>query len=246
MLRVRNIHIMSVEDLVKRRYDSIPPEFRFTNPPENPSKWYREHLAERQIDIVELDATGLAEEIAKGKYSALEVTEAYLKSAAVAHAATNCLVWFDPEGARAQAKALDEEFNRTGSTVGPLHGVPMSIKGKYCVPEDNSLTGDMVQVKGYPMSGGTVASAGYVPDEDVEMVAIFRRAGIVTYCKTNMPQSVMQLETSSYMGTTTNAYNRNLTSGGSSGGEGALVACHGSPWGITTDIGGSTRNPGAL
>jgi Asp-tRNA(Asn)/Glu-tRNA(Gln) amidotransferase A subunit family amidase len=55
----------------------------------------------------------------------------------------------------------------------------------------------------------------------------------------------MHLETSSFLGVTTNPFNRALTCGGSSGGEGALVGGHGSPWGVTTDIGGSTRGPAA-
>lgn len=68
----------------------------------------------------------------------------------------------------------------------------------------------------------------------------------VFMAKTTMPQSIMHLETSNFYGTTTNAYNNALTCGGSSGGEGALVGCRGSPIGITTDVGGSTRNPAAL
>lgn len=68
----------------------------------------------------------------------------------------------------------------------------------------------------------------------------------VFFAKTTQPQSIMHLETSNFYGTTTNSHNRDLTSGGSSGGEGALVGCRGSPIGITTDVGGSTRNPAAL
>jgi len=91
------------------------------------------------------------------------------------------------------------------------------------------------------------------------MTAIFRAAGVgefpvdhpaqrltsVYMAKTTQPQSIMHLETSNFYGTTTNAFNSALTCGGSSGGEGALVGCHGSPIGITTDVGGSTRNPAA-
>ena len=69
----------------------------------------------------------------------------------------------------------------------------------------------------------------------------------VFMCKTTQPQSIMQLETQSHnYGITRNAYNRNCTSGGSSGGEGALVAMRGSTIGVGTDIGGSIRNPAAL
>ena len=97
--------------------------------PSNPSKLYRSVLSAREVQIVELDATGLAAAIAKRTYTAVEVTEAYLKSAVVAHIGTNCLAWFDAESARQRAQRLDEQMER-GGPVGPMHGVPMSVKGR--------------------------------------------------------------------------------------------------------------------
>jgi amidase len=96
--------------------------------PRNPSKLYRQLLSARETEIVELDATALAQAIAERKYTSVEVTEAYLKSAVGAHAGTNCLAWFDAKLARERAKWLDEKMEKSGP-VGPLHGVPMSVKG---------------------------------------------------------------------------------------------------------------------
>lgn len=97
--------------------------------PTNPSKLYRSILSPREVEIVELDASGLAEAIAKRTYTSSEVTEAYLKSAVAAHVGTNCLAWFDAQLARDRAKWLDEQMEKTGP-VGPMHGVPMSVKGE--------------------------------------------------------------------------------------------------------------------
>jgi amidase len=115
---------------IAARDAQIPQDlFPSVNIPRNPSKLYRQLLSEREIAIVELDATALAQAIAARQYTTEEVTEAYLKSAVGAHAGTNCLAWFDAKLARERAKWLDEQMEENGP-VGPLHGVPMSVKGK--------------------------------------------------------------------------------------------------------------------
>lgn len=82
-----------------------------------------------------------------------------------------------------------------------------------------------------------------IASEDAHVISILRDAGAIFYCKTTLPQAIMHLETDSYLGPTTNPYHRHaLSSGGSSGGEGALLAMRGSPLGIGTDIGGSIRS----
>ena len=100
--------------------------------PLNPSKLYRTagRLSAREVEIVEHDATGLAHDIAAGMCTSTEVIEAFIKAAVIAHSATNCLAWLDVDAARSQAAELDAYYARTGETVGPLHGVPMSVKGE--------------------------------------------------------------------------------------------------------------------
>ena len=81
---------------------------------------------------------------------------------------------------------------------------------------------------------------------DALVLKILWAAGCVFYARTTEPQTLMHLETSTNLyGTTSNPFNRTLTSGGSSGGEGALLGMRGSCLGIGTDIGGSVRSPAA-
>lgn len=79
-------------------------------------------------EIIQHDATELRDRLASGKYTAVQVTEAYIKSASLAHQAVNCLTDFFPEEALERAKWLDEQFGIHSGPVGPLHGVPISVK----------------------------------------------------------------------------------------------------------------------
>lgn len=82
--------------------------------------------------------------------------------------------------------------------------------------------------------------------ENAVLVTLLLEQGAVLYVKTNVPQSLMLSETvNAVYGTTVNPFNRNLTCGGSSGGEGALIAMRGSPLGVGSDVGGSIRIPAA-
>ena len=98
---------------------------------------------------------------------------------------------------------------------------------------------------------GLGLNAGFVgwwdrKGEDAHIVKILWAAGCIFYARTTQPQSLMQLETSNNLyGVTVNPFNRNLTCGGSSGGEGALIGIRGSCLGIGSDIGGSIRSPAA-
>lgn len=133
------------------------------------------------------------------------------------------------------AKKFDEKLKDDGKPVGPLHGVPVSIKDHYNVKGQYSTTGYI--------SYGT----NPVKDEDAHVVEILRNAGAVLYAKTTNPQCLMVLETvSNIYGRTLNPWNTKLGAGGSSGGEGALLALHGSPLGLGSDIGGSIRVPAAF
>lgn len=120
--------------LIAARDAQFTADYRFS--PSSPfpldvSDLYRSSgfLSPRQIDIVSHDATSLAGAIAKRTYTAVEVTEAFCRSAALAQESTNCLAWFAPKEALDAAKSLDEVMEKTGRPVGPLHGVPVSVKG---------------------------------------------------------------------------------------------------------------------
>ncbi|KAM0282489.1 hypothetical protein ACHAQH_003003 [Verticillium albo-atrum] len=190
-------------------------------------------LSPEEISITEdFDAVGLAEAIASRRFTAVTVVTAFAKRAIIAHQLTCCLTqWFMAEAIE-QASQLDAHLAATGKTVGPLHGVPISIK-------------EHMPIAGKPSSAGCLSSI-IIDREDCQMTAILRSMGAVFYCKTNQPQAIMHLETDSLWGRTLNPFNTRLSAGGSTGGEAALIAMKGSVLGVGTDIGGSVRGPSAF
>jgi amidase len=211
------------------------PSDTITNPPKNVTGIPQTCgiLSNAELEITEAyDATALAEAIASQKLTSVAVVTAFAKRAMVAHQLTCCLTeWFMDE-AIARAKQLDDHLASTGQTVGPLHGVPVSIKAH-------------IPIAGHWSNGGYLDTLKK-DSQDSQMVAILRSAGAVFYCKTNQPQSLMHLESTSFYGRTLNPHNINLAAGGSTGGEAALVALRGSVMGVGTDIGGSVRGPSAF
>ncbi|KAF8445614.1 amidase signature domain-containing protein [Boletus edulis BED1] len=191
-------------------------------------------LTEEQRAIVNCDATALVERIRKGVYTATQVLTATVTVAIRANDVTNCLTESCLRDSFERAEELDRHLKETGQVVGPLHGLPVSIK-------------DHIKVKGLDTSTGYVAWAyRMVAENDALVVEILRKSGAIIYVKTQNPQTLLSLETNNNIyGRTVNPYNRKLTSGGSSGGEGALIACRGSFLGVGTDIGGSVRIPAA-
>lgn len=152
----------------------------------------------------------------------------------------NCLheVFFD--AAIEDAKRLDAYFAEHKKPIGPLHGLPISLK-------------DQFHVKGVETTMGYVGWIGTFQGKkddsrratfESELVKELRNLGGVLYCKTSVPATLMAGETvNNIISYTWNPKNRLLSSGGSSGGEGALIALKGSPGGFGTDIGGSIRIP---
>ncbi|KAH7396300.1 general amidase-like protein GmdB [Pyrenochaeta sp. MPI-SDFR-AT-0127] len=218
----------------------VPQEFRLpstliSNPPTDVSTVPSACgiLTPIEVDITEnYDAFGLAEAIASRKLTAVEVAIAFSKRAIIAHQLTCCLTQWFMDDAVKQAKALDEYLEKNGKPMGPLHGVPISIK-------------EHMPIAGSYSSEGSLASTAF-NEKDCLTVSILRNLGAVFYCKTNQPQLIMHLESTSHYGRTLNPFNIHLTSGGSSGGEAALVAMKGSPMGVGSDIGGSIRGPSAF
>lgn len=189
-------------------------------------------LSPQEIEIVKLDATAVAEAIRHRRYTATEVLTAFCHVATMAQQLTNCLTEIFFEEGLQRAAELDKHMEETGEVVGPLHGVPVSIK-------------DHILVKGHDTATGYLEWA-YQKEatKDAVAVDILRKAGAVLYVKTANPQTLLSLETNNNIyGRTLNPFNLDLSPGGSSGGESALISLHGSPMGIGTDIGGSIRIP---
>lgn len=190
-------------------------------------------LTEREIHITEdYDGTALLEKLAAGDFSSVEVTTAFCKRAAIAQQLTCCLTEIFFDKALARAKQLDEILARSGKPTGPLHGLPISIKESFNVPDIPTTLGFVGFLDRPPSSTSSA------------LVEILNNAGAVLYVKTNVPQTMMTPDShNNVFGRVLNPHNCSLTAGGSSGGEGALVAMRGSILGVGTDIAGSIRIP---
>jgi amidase len=189
-------------------------------------------LTTRELEITENYSTAqLLSGLTKGVLSSLEVTTAFCKRAAIAQQLTNCLTEVFYDAALIRAKELDDYLAANGKPSGPLHGLPISVK-------------DSFKVKGIDSSIGFVSLLNKPAQQNSPLIDILLELGAVLYVKTNIPQTMMTADShNNVWGRTLNPHNSALTAGGSTGGEGALIAFRGSPLGIGTDVAGSIRIP---
>ncbi|KAL6245427.1 Acetamidase [Rhinocladiella similis] len=225
-------------DKRKRIEESIPKEWRVEVKDQNGSFMDLPAssglLTADELEITNSSGVDLVSKLAAGQLKSVDVTLAFCKRAALAHQALNLALEFFPDMALAQAKELDKYYEENKKPVGPLHGLPISLK-------------DQLRVKGLETSMGYVAWLGKFDEEDSALTALLRKAGAVFYIKTSVPQSLMVCETvNNIIGRTLNPRNKNWSCGGSSGGEGANIGFRGGIIGVGTDIGGSIRVPSAF
>ncbi|KAF3150202.1 hypothetical protein TWF594_010082 [Orbilia oligospora] len=201
--------------------------------PLNVYKTCQYYLTPREIEITEANPIIILAQLANSTISAVDVTRAFLKRAAIAQKLTNCTTELLPSIALARAAELDAHLKTHKKPVGPLHGLPISIK-------------EHLGLKGHDLNAGFCGWVGNTAFETADILRPLYDAGCIFYVRTTQPQTLMHLETSNNLyGVTVNGFNRNLSSGGSSGGEGALIGLRGSCLGVGTDIGGSIRSPAA-
>ncbi len=176
-------------------------------------------------------ATRLARAIRNGRVTSREATEAHLDRIARRNGEVNALVVVDSEGALKSAKAADRLRRKKGARLGPLHGVPITIKEAF-------------DVAGLRTTSSHPPLKDNVAKQDASLVARLRAAGAVIMGKTNVPELCADFQTDSPLfGTTNNAWDPRRTAGGSTGGGGVAVAARLSPLELGSDIGGSVRNP---
>ncbi|KAJ5503403.1 Amidase [Penicillium fimorum] len=190
-------------------------------------------LSDVELDLTEnYTASQLLVKLASGQTSSLAVTTAFCKRAAIAQQVISCLTeTFFPQ-ALERAKYLDDYLQREGKPIGPLHGLPISIKDSFCVEGVQSTIGYVEFLKNEPAKTNSA------------LVKMLLQLGAVLYVKTNIPQTMMTADSdNNIFGRTLNPHKTTLTAGGSSGGEGALVAFRGSILGVGTDVAGSIRIP---
>lgn len=175
-------------------------------------------------------ASSLALAIRDKQVSSLEVIEAHLDRIEAINADLNAVVAILADTALAAARLADEQI-AAGESIGPLHGVPFTIK-------------DVFDLAGTATTMGIVDLKDKVPDHDTPVVAHLKKAGAIPIARTNVPDFGVRWHTDNDLyGATLNPWDAARTPGGSSGGEAVAIATGMSPLGIGGDMGGSLRFP---
>ena len=189
--------------------------------------------ATAENQLLAMSGVELARAIASGEVSAVEAVEACIARVEAVNPKLNAVVVKRYDEARAEARAADERRAR-GEQLGPLHGVPVTIK-------------EALDVAGTPSTYGLPSRAKTLATEDDVYVRRLREAGAIVLGKTNVPQLLLYIESDNPLyGRANNPWNLERSTGGSSGGQAAIIAAGGSPLGLGTDIGGSIRVPSAF
>ncbi|KFW68876.1 Vitamin D3 hydroxylase-associated protein, partial [Pygoscelis adeliae] len=205
-------------DLALERMEKAAHRFK----QENPGTQTAHILSLTMVELVEkLKEGSLSPESVlysyMGKVKALEVTRE-----------VNCVIDFI-HGCEDQLQKLKKQKEK-----GLLYGIPISIK-------------DHINCKGHVSSGGMVKFLGQVKEEDSVIVQVLKSQGAIPFVKTNIPQTMINYDCSNLIfGQTLNPLNHRKSPGGSSGGEGALIAGGGSILGIGSDVAGSIRLPSSF
>jgi amidase len=182
-------------------------------------------------EILKLSGTAQACLIRNGSISSTELVQTHLDRIAAVNPELNAAVEVLDESARADARASDDRKAR-GELLGPFDGVPFSIK-------------DSIEVQGTVCTAGTLGRRNAPPSaKDATLVSRLRAAGAIPIARTNLPDLLFAFESDNLIhGRTNNPYDVTRTCGGSSGGEAALIAACGSPFGLGSDAAGSVRLP---
>ena len=192
------------------------------------------NIMKQQVDetLTSLSASELARHIAEGRLSSQEVVEAHIRRIEVVNPRLNAVVVQLFEQARALASRADR-LREQGTLLGPLHGVPITLKEQFLV-------------SGTPTTVGLLSHRSQLMEQEGPLVTRLRQAGAIILGKTNVSQLLLSLSGSCenpVYGRTNNPWNLARTPGGSSGGEAAIIAAGGSPLGLGGDNGGSIRVP---
>lgn len=183
--------------------------------------------------LCDASATDLAARLRRRDLSAREVMTAHLARIEAVNPRINAIVTLVADRAMADAGRADELAARRG-TLGALHGLPVAHK-------------DLVDTAGIRTTRGSPFYRDTVPTRDAVIVTRMRAAGAITCGKTNTPEFGAGSQTfNSVFGATCNPYDVSRTSGGSSGGAAAVLACGMVPIADGSDQGGSLRNPAAF
>ncbi|TCD62724.1 hypothetical protein EIP91_006522 [Steccherinum ochraceum] len=185
---------------------------------------YHTAVTSSELSILNQSIANTVRQVHSGTLDPSDVLLAYSKKALKAHAATNCLT-------EVMIDTATKSWVKESNSQGPLAGIPVSLK-------------DQTTVEGYDACIGYSAWTNKPMPEDGPLVRMLKDAGAVPYVKTNVPITLLSFESyNDVFGRTLNPHNKDYSPGGSSGGEGALLAYGGSRFGMGTDVGGSLRCP---
>ncbi len=180
--------------------------------------------------MIKSPAWRMAEWVRQKQVSPLELLDAHYRQIELLNSTLNAFVDLRKDAALAEAQALEARIMR-GEEVGPLAGVPISIKS-------------CIDVAGMKCEAGSKLRAGNVPQTDAVLVSRLKRADAIVLGVTNTPEFLMAYETDNLLcGRTSNPWNTEYSAGGSSGGESAAIAACMSAAGVGSDGGGSIRVP---
>jgi amidase len=175
-------------------------------------------------------ATDLVAKLQRGEVSSVQLVELYLERIERLNPRVNAVVTLDAQGARDAARDADAKRAR-GESLGPLHGLPMTVK-------------DTHETAGMRTTAGAPIWSNHVPTEDSVVVDRLRKAGAIIMGKTNVPFMAGDLQSyNDIFGQSNNPWNIERTTGGSSGGAAAAVAMGLTSFEVGSDIGGSIRHP---
>jgi len=177
--------------------------------------------------------TRQAEAIRNREFTSRELLDLYAARIERINPELNAVVTLDLDNARVAADQADQKL-AAGESLGPLHGIPITIK-------------DALEVSGMRSTGGATELRDNVPGRDAPVVRALRDAGAIVFGKTNLPRWSGDIQSfNEIFGTTVNPWNADRVPGGSSGGAAAAVSTGLTSFEIGTDIGGSIRVPSAF
>ncbi|GMR57878.1 hypothetical protein PMAYCL1PPCAC_28073 [Pristionchus mayeri] len=220
--RKQSLAAAKIAEVVKEREENI--------------EWTRKEAEkisdEERKKIEQMDFTRLREALQSGAVTAESVMRVYYGRAVRAHASTNCLTNIIRQSLT-DAQELDKKALYPSYKKPRLFGMPISVK------ESN-------EIEGQRCTWGLVQMIDRIPKEDGYLLMKLRMEGMIPFCQTNVPTTLMTYTCDNYIyGTTSNPHSSSRTSGGSSGGEGALIGAGGSLVGLGSDTAGSIRTPSA-
>jgi Asp-tRNA(Asn)/Glu-tRNA(Gln) amidotransferase A subunit family amidase len=181
-------------------------------------------------DLANGSTAGAARAVRRREISPAELLDAYVQRIESLNPSLNALILPRLEEARHEARVAEHAVY-SGEELGPLHGVPFTVK-------------EAIEVAGMPCTNGSRLFEGNVSSEDAVAVAHLREAGAILLGKTNVSEFLAHYDSVNLVyGATRNPHDRSRSAGGSSGGEGAAIAAAMPAFGVGSDAGGSIRIP---